>query len=337
VSLARAIQEAVAFHDLSAEVMEAAMETLLRGEALDAQIAALAVALRMKGETTRELAAAARVMRRHAAQVSLGEGPILDTCGTGGDGLSTFNISTVSALVVAATGVRVAKHGNRAVSSTTGSADVLEALGVALDLDADSAKRCFERAGIVFLFAPRFHGALRHAASTRKALGLRTFFNLLGPLANPAEVSHQLVGVYEDGRVRQLAEVLLELGLEGAWVVHGEGGFDEVSPMGVTKVARLRRGAIDEMEITPRDFGLEPVDAEGLRGGDAQRNAAIARSVLAGELGAPRTAVLLNSAAALSVVHDLPLDEAAARAAAAIDSGAARALLDRFVRASLER
>jgi anthranilate phosphoribosyltransferase len=337
MSLGQAIAEAVAFHDLGPELMESAMETLLRGEAHDAQIAALAVALRMKGETTAELAAAARVMRRHAERVELGTGPILDTCGTGGDGLSTFNISTVSALVVASTGVRVAKHGNRAISSATGSADVLEALGVSLELDAVAARRCFEQTGIVFLFAPLFHGALRHAAAARRSLGLRTFFNLLGPLANPAGVSHQLLGVYEPARVRQLAEVLREIGVEGAWVVHGEGGFDEVSPVGVTTVARLRSGAIDEIEVSPREFGLEPVSLDGLRGGDAKRNAAIARGVLAGEQGPPRTAVLLNAAAALAVVRDVALVEAQERVAEAIDSGAARELLDRFVRASHER
>ena len=336
MSLHAAIAAAVEGRDLSAELMESAMEELLRGEAHPAQIAALAVALRMKAETATELASAARVMRRHGARVELGERPLLDTCGTGGDGLSTFNISTVSALVVAATGVRVAKHGNRAVSSATGSADVLEALGVSLELDAEGARRCLSRAGIVFLFAPQYHSALRHAAETRKALGLRTFFNLLGPLANPAAVSHQLLGVYEPGRVRQLAEVLRELGLEGAWVVYGEGGFDEVSVAGVTRVARLREGEIDEFEVTPRDFGLEPADPEGLRGGDAEKNAAIARSVLAGELGAPRTAVLLNAAAALAMVRGIELDVAAARVAHAIDSGEAAALLERFARASRE-
>ncbi|NLY94355.1 MAG: anthranilate phosphoribosyltransferase [Myxococcales bacterium] len=334
MSLAEAIKQAVEFRDLPPALMDEAMETIFRGDAHEAQIAALAVALRMKGESPEELAAAARVMKRHAKKVPLGEGPILDTCGTGGDGLSTFNISTVSALVVAATGVRVAKHGNRAVSSTTGSADVLEALGVSLELDADEAKRCMEQAGIVFLFAPLFHGALRHAAPVRRALGIRTFFNLLGPLANPAPVSHQLVGVYDGARVRQFAEVLRALGLTAAWAVHGEGGFDEVSPLGVTKVARLRGGEIDEFEITPGDFGLEPVDLESLRGGDPARNAAIARAILAGESGPPRTAVLLNAAAALAVVHDIPLRDAAARAAEAIDSGAASGLLERFIQAS---
>lgn len=262
MSLAGAIAEAVSFRDVSADLMEAAMETLLRGDATEAQIAALAVALRMKGETTEELAAAARVMRRHASRVALGAGPILDTCGTGGDGLSTFNISTVSALVVAATGVRVAKHGNRAVSSSTGSADVLEALGVSLELDAAQARRCFERAGIVFLFAPRFHGAMRHAAAARRALKIRTFFNLLGPLSNPAEVSHQLVGVYEAKRVRQLAEVLAELGLEGAWVV---GMLGSVAGRHVARVPS--RAPLLQLVPVERGRGQRGGLRTGLRGG----------------------------------------------------------------------
>lgn len=329
-----AIREAVAFRDISPELMEAAMEILFRGEAHDAQIGALAVALQMKGETAEELAAAVRVMRRHATRVELVASPLLDTCGTGGDGLSTFNISTVSALVLASLDVPIAKHGNRAVSSTTGSADLLEELGVKIDLEAESARRCFEEAGIVFLFAPRHHGALRHAAAARRAIGVRSLFNLLGPLANPAAVTHQIVGVYEPHRVRQLAEVLQMLGLEGAWVVHGEGGFDEVSPVGVTRVARVQNGTIDEFEVHPRDFGVEPVSVEGLRGGDARVNAAITRAILRGEHGAPRAAVLVNAAAGLSLVRGYSLEESAERVAEALDSGRAAQRLERFIAAS---
>lgn len=329
-----AIREAVSFRDLSPELMESAMETLFRGEAHDAQIGALAVALQMKGETAEELAAAVRVMRRHASSIALPAAPLLDTCGTGGDGLATFNISTVSALILASLDVPIAKHGNRAVSSTTGSADLLEELGVRIDLDKAGAMRCFEEAGIVFLFAPHYHGALKHAASARKALGVRTFFNLLGPLANPAPVTHQIVGVYEEKRVRQLAEVLLMVGLEGAWVVHGEGGFDEVSPVGMSRIARVKDGKIDEIEVHPRDFGVEPVTIEGLRGGDARVNAAITRAILSGERGAPRAAVLVNAAAGLSLVRGYPLDEAAERVAEAIDSGESARRLERFIMAS---
>ena len=329
-----AIREAVSFRALSPELMEGAMEILFRGEAHDAQIGALAIALQMKGETAEELAAAVRVMRRHAARIDLPASPLLDTCGTGGDGLSTFNISTVSALVLSSLDVPIAKHGNRAVSSTTGSADLLEELGVRIDLEPEEAQRCFEEAGIVFLFAPRYHGALRHAAAARKAIGVRSFFNLLGPLANPAPVTHQIVGVYEEHRVTQLAEVLRMVGLEGAWVVHGEGGFDEVSPVGKSRIARVKDGVIDEIEVHPRDFGVEPVTVEGLRGGDARVNAKITRAILNGERGAPRAAVLVNAAAGLSLVRGYPLDEAAARVAEAIDSGESARRLQRFIEAS---
>src|SRR5690606_655655 len=224
VTLADAIASVVRGEALPGARMEAAMEAILRGDATPAQIAALAVALRMRGETAEELAAAARVMRRHAAPLALSADRLLDTCGTGGDGAGTFNISTVSAIVVAACGVPVAKHGNRAVSSRSGSADVLEALGVRLEAEPAEVARTLDALGITFLFAPAFHGALKHAAPVRRELGLRTFFNLLGPLANPASATHQLLGVYDPARVRQIAEVLGALGVRGAWVVHGHGG-----------------------------------------------------------------------------------------------------------------
>jgi anthranilate phosphoribosyltransferase len=333
VSLAEAIRRAVDRQHLDAATMDAAMETILTGEGAEAQIAALAVALRMKGETAQEIAAAARVMRRRGTPVPVAvDGALIDTCGTGGDGLGTFNISTVAALVVAACGVRVAKHGNRGVSSPTGSADFLEALGVSIDLGPEQVAACIESAGIGFMFAPRYHAALKHAGPVRRALGIRTFFNLLGPLANPAPVTHQLIGVYDPARVKQLAEVLGLLGLTAAWVVHGEGGFDEVSPVGPTRVAMLAGGRVTERTLVPEDFGLEKVPAEALAGGDAATNAAIARRILDGEPGAPRTAVLINAGAALCVAGRASTPrEGAELAAAAIDEGRASAVLARWI------
>lgn len=323
---------------LDADRMEAAMESILAGGATPAQIAALAVALRMRGETAEELSAAARVLRRRAVPIALGADRLLDTCGTGGDGSGTFNISTVAALVVASCGVRVAKHGNRAVSSRSGSADVLEALGVRLETEPAEVAAALEELGITFLFAPAFHRALEHAGPVRRELGLRTFFNLLGPLANPARATHQLLGVYDPRRVRQIAEVLDSLGVRGAWVVHGEGGLDEVSPSGPTHVAIVRQGRVEERRVEPRDFGLEPVPLERVGGGDARANAAIARAVLGGEEGPARTAVVLNAAAALLAAEELDDPRSAAEAAGeAIDSGRARSLLERWIARSARR
>ncbi len=314
---------------LEAPSMEGAMDAILEGRATDAQIAALAVALRMRGETATELSAAARAMRRKMTSIGpFADAVLIDTCGTGGDGTSTFNVSTASALVVAACGVKVAKHGNRAVSSRAGSADVIEALGITLEPSAAVVARQIREIGIGFLFAPAFHAALRHAARARRELGSRTFFNLLGPLANPANATHQLVGVYDPARVRMMAEVLGLLGLRGAWVVHGHGGLDEISPSGPTRVARLENGKIDEFEVVPSDFGLESVAMDGMKGGDAIENARLLRAVLDGEPSVGRTATVLNAAAALALTGiERDLRAARDRVEAAIDSGAARRLL----------
>lgn len=332
-----ALVEVMAGRPLSAAAMEAAMGEILRGEAPPSVLGAFAVALRMRGETPAEIAAAARVLRRESRALDLSGlgGPLLDTCGTGGDGLGTFNISTVSAIVVAACGVRVAKHGNRAVSSQAGSADVLEALGVRLEVDDATLEGCVRDVGIGFLFAPAHHAALRHAAAVRRALGVRTFFNLLGPLANPAGATHQLLGIYDPSRVQAIAEVLAELGTTAAWVVHGEGGLDEIAPCGETRVAELVGGRVRLRTVTPEDFGLEPVPLESLAGGDASTNADIARRILDGEQVPGRTAVLLNAGAALCVagVAEGPR-EAAARAAEAIDRGDARRTLERWIAAT---
>lgn len=332
--ISEAVKELVSGGDLSAREVEASMDLILGGEASSAQIAAFVVALRMKGESALEIAAAARALRKHCDTIRPSvDGPLLDTCGTGGDGLHTFNISTAAALVAAAAGVAVAKHGNRAVSSRAGSADVLEALGVRIDLAPERVARCIEEVGIGFLFAPSHHAAMRHAAPVRRELGIRTIFNLLGPLSNPASATHQVVGIYDGSRVEQLAEALGALGLEAAWVVHGEGGLDEVSPSGPTKVAQLADGEVTSFELGPRDFGLAEMPVEALRGGDARRNAEIIRAVLDGEEGAPRVAVLLNAAAALQVVGvETEPRSAAERAAEAIDSGAARETLERWAK-----
>jgi anthranilate phosphoribosyltransferase len=284
------------------------------------------------------LAAAARVLRAHAERVELTqEGVLLDTCGTGGDGLGTFNISTATALVVAAAGVRVAKHGNRAVSSRAGSADVLEALGVRIDLPPARVRACVEQLGIGFLYAPAHHMALRHAAPVRRELSLRTFFNLLGPLANPAGATHQLVGVYAEDRVEIVAEVLRLLGTARAWVVHGEGGLDEVSPLGRSRVAKVDAEGVSLDWVEPRAFGLEPASAEELRGGDAAENAEIIRAIYAGEPGGRRTAVLMNAASALVIAGlSEELAEATRIAADAIDSGEVSRRLEAWIRLSQE-
>ena len=327
--ISNAIKTAVAGDDLSAAVVESVMDAILDGQASPAQIAAFVVALRMKGESAEEIAAAARSLRKHCESIHpTVAGALVDTCGTGGDGLHTFNISTAAAIVVAASGVAVAKHGNRAVSSKAGSADVLEALGVRIDLPPERVQHCIEELGIGFLFAPSHHAAMRHAAPVRRELGIRTLFNLLGPLANPASATHQVVGVFDPHRLEQLAEALGSLGLSGAWVVHGEGGLDEVSPSGPTRVAQLRDAQVSTFELSPASFGLEPVPAAALRGGDAAENAQIIRGVLAGDEGAPRAAVVINAAAALCVSGAAPDAMAAARMASeALDSGAAEATL----------
>jgi anthranilate phosphoribosyltransferase len=323
--IGEAIKGVVAGRDLSPAEVEVVMDTILSGEATPAQIAAFVVGLRMKGESSGEIAAAARSLRKHCERIQPHvDGPILDTCGTGGDGLHTFNISTAAAIVVAACGVAVAKHGNRAVSSKAGSADVLEALGVRIDLPAERVQRCIEEVGIGFLFAPSHHAAMRHVAPIRRELGLRTIFNLLGPLANPASATHQVVGVFDPARVEQLAEALGTLGLDAAWVVHGEGGLDEVSPCGPTRVAELQHGAVRTFEVRPEDFGVDAVALEALLGGDASENADIIGRVLGGERGPARVAVVVNAAAALRVAGVAADPKAAAqRAADALDSGAA--------------
>jgi anthranilate phosphoribosyltransferase len=331
-----ALASVVEGRELDAEAMGAAMDAILGGDAMPAQIAGLAVALRMRGETTTEIVAAVRALRRAASPLPIPAGTaLLDTCGTGGDGLGTFNVSTVVAMVAAAAGAKVAKHGNRAISSRAGSADVLEALGVRIDLSPERAVEVLDEVGITFLFAPAHHSALRHAASVRRELGVRTFFNLLGPLANPAHATHQLLGLYDGARLRATAEVLAQLGVARAAVVHGEGGLDEIAPSGVTRVAWLEDGAVREATLTPEDFGVDEAPIEAMLGGDAVENARIARAILEGEPGPRRAMVVINAGAAL-VVAGLASSprEGAVLAARTIDEGRAVALLDRWIEAT---
>jgi anthranilate phosphoribosyltransferase len=319
-----AIARGVAREDLSRELARATMEQVLGGEATPSQIAGLAIALRMKGETSEEIAGFAEAMRARVPPLHTKRSPLLDTCGTGGDNAGTFNISTTVAIVVASCGVAVAKHGNRAVSSRTGSADVLESLGVGIDLAPNDAGRSLDALGITFLFAPNYHVALRHAVGPRRELGVRTVFNVLGPLTNPAGATRQLLGVYSDTLVRTLADVLQTLGSERAMVVHGADGMDELTVFGQNHVAELNEGRVREFALDPAEFGLAHTDRSGVAGGTAAENAAKVRAILAGEKGPGRDIVVLNAAAAL-VVGGAAADLAAgvARAREALDSGAA--------------
>lgn len=319
-----ALRALVEGRDLDEREAGDAVEAVLSGDASAPQIAALATALRMKGETVTEICAAARALRRRATPMAPTQGAVLDTCGTGGGPASTFNVSTCAAIVVASCGIKVAKHGLRAVTSRTGSADVVEALGVRIDAPREVVARCVRDVGIGFFYAPAFHVALSNAGVVRQELGFRTVFDLLGPLANPAGATHQLLGVHDPRYLRTMAEVLSLLGTRRAWVLHGGGGIDEVSPAGPTEVVMLREGVITESTVVPSDFGLERVGLETLRGGDPAQNAAVIRAVLAGARGGPRTAVLLNAAAALAVADvTSDLREAADIARDAIDSGRA--------------
>ena len=321
--------------DLTREEAAAAMEAIMEGRAQPAQIAGLLVGLSMKGERPDEIVGLAQTMRSRATRLARDHGPVFDTCGTGGDRAETFNVSTVAALVLAACGVRVAKHGNRSVSSKCGSADLFEALGVNVAAEPAIVERCLAEAGIAFFFAPTFHPSMRHAGPTRKDLGVRTAFNLLGPLTNPAGASRQLVGVPRPELTELVARSLALLGSERAWVVHGADGLDEISTTGYTKVSECRDGAVNTFYVHPADFGLAKAAPAQLRGGDAAANAAIARAVLAGTPGAPRDIVLLNAAASLLIAGRVPsIKDGAKEAAAALDSGAAAGVLDALVRIS---
>jgi len=336
MDLAAAIARACARQDLGADEMAAAVGRIMDGEASAAQIGALLVALRMKGETIDEVVGAATAMRARATRLRVPAGVVVDTCGTGGDGRGTINVSTIAALVVAAAGVRVAKHGNRAQSSRSGSADVLEALGVDVAAPVDVVERCLEEVGIGFLFAPAFHGATKHVGPARKEIGVRTIFNLLGPLTNPAGARHQLIGVYDGTLVEPLAHALGRLGSERALVIHGD-GLDEFSPNGATEVAELRDGEVKRYRLRPQDFGLGDEDPAGLDGGDARANAEALRAILGGKRGAGRSAVVMSAAGAFYAAGRTGLGDGARLAEETIDSGAATALLERLIECSRRR
>ena len=318
--------------DLTADEAGGAMDAIMEGRAQPAQIAGLLVGLTMKGERPSEIVGLARAMRRRATRLSREHGPVFDTCGTGGDRSHTFNVSTVAALVLAGCGIRVAKHGNRSVSSRCGSADLFEALGVQVAAAPAVVEQCLDEAGIAFFFAPTFHPSMKHAAPTRRELGVRTAFNLLGPLTNPAGASRQLVGVPRPELTELVARSLALLGSERAWVVHGADGLDEISTTGYTKVSECRGGAVNTFYVHPADFGLPKAAPADLRGGDAADNAVIARAVLGGARGAARDIVLLNAGAALLIAGQAAtVRDGIARASEAIDSGRARAALDRLI------
>lgn len=313
--------------DLAEGEADAAMLEILRGDSTPALTASLLTALRMKGETVDEVTGFTRAMRASAVSVRPKKAPparLVDTCGTGGDGGKTFNISTAAAFVVAGAGLAVAKHGNRSISSRCGSADVLEQLGVNVDLAAEHVARSIDETGIGFLFAPRMHPAMKHAGPVRRELGMRTVFNMLGPLSNPAGASIQVTGVYEDRIVPLAARVLANLGTRRALVVHGSDGMDEITLTGSTRFAEVRDGDIRQDTLSPRDFGLELASPDSLAGGDAAANAQILSSVLGGQRGAARDVVVLNAGAALCIAGLADgWSAGAALAAESIDSGAA--------------
>jgi anthranilate phosphoribosyltransferase len=315
---------------LSETDAEAAFDIIMSGNATPSQIGAFLMALRLRGETVEEITGAARIMRAKAVGVDAPAGTI-DTCGTGGDSSGSFNISTASALVVAACGVSVAKHGNRALSSKSGSADVLTALGVNIDADLAIVRECLWEIGIGFLMAPRHHSATRHVAPTRVELGTRTIFNLLGPLSSPAKARRQLVGVFAPEWVQPMAEVLGRLGSERAWVVHGA-GLDELTTTGTTMVAALADGKVETFDVVPEDFGLPRARLEDIKGGEPQHNARLMEGLLAGAGGPLRDVVLLNSGAALLVAGRVTTVEAGIELAAkSLDSGAAQRVLQQLV------
>ncbi|MGE0722780.1 MAG: anthranilate phosphoribosyltransferase [Alphaproteobacteria bacterium] len=325
------IARLAAGHRLTEAEAERAFEIVMSGDATPSQMGALLMGLRVRGETVEEIAGAVRIMRAKSLKVTAPAGAV-DTCGTGGDGTGTFNVSTGAAFVVAGCGVPVAKHGNRALSSKSGSADVLSALGVNLDCDMSLVEEAMRDAGVGFLMAPRHHAAMRHVMPTRVELGTRTIFNLLGPLSNPAGARRQLVGVFAPEWVRALAEVLQRLGSERAWVVHGSDGSDELTTTGSSLVAELKDGQVSTFEVTPEMAGLFRATPADLKGGDPAANAATMAAMLDGRSGPFRDIVVYNAAAVL-VIADRARDlaEGAAMARAVIDGGKARAVLDRLV------
>ncbi len=326
-----AIAHLVSGFSLTLDEAATVMEEIMQGEVTPAQFGAFVTALRCKGETVDEIAGLARTMRAKAIPVNV-TNTVVDTCGTGGDGSTTFNISTAAAFVAAGAGLKVAKHGNRAMSSKCGSADVLEALGIRLDLTAEQVERCLKDVGIGFMFAPAFHPAMKFAAAPRREIGIRTVFNILGPLTNPAGAKAQVLGVADKTLVEKLAMVLGSLGCQHALVVHGEDGLDEITTTGKSQICELKNGQIENYSITPEDLGLPLAGLDSLKGGTVEENAKLLRSVLAGASGPQRDVVLMNAAAAVvagdkakSLVQGLDL------ARDALDSGRALAKLEQMI------
>jgi anthranilate phosphoribosyltransferase len=316
--------------------IRAAFDAVLAGEWTPVQVGAFAVALRMRGETAEQIVAAAEAVRAAMTPVEHALPVVVDTCGTGGDGAHTLNLSSAAAIVVAACGYPVAKHGNRSVSSKSGSADVFEALGIPLDVPPHRQGDVLREAGIAFLFAPAHHPAWKHAGQARRELGVRTIFNALGPLANPARATHQLVGVYDDALRPVAAAALAQLGTKRAWVVRSEDGLDELSPSAPTRVSELGEGGeVRERVVTPEDFGLERVPREAVAGGDAQANAQALLAILAGEAHPAKEAVVLNAAAAIALASGEGLRASAERARAVVASGAARETLETWRQAAV--
>lgn len=331
-----AIATLIERRSLSEEEAAGCMEELMTGEATPAQFGAFVTALRMKGESADEIAGMARVMREKSVRIEI-PGPLLDTCGTGGDGSGSFNVSTCAAFVAAGAGARVAKHGNRAMTSKCGSADVLEALGARVDMTPEQVARCVERAGVGFMFAQAFHPAMKHVAASRREIGIRTVFNMLGPLTNPAGATRQVIGVARPELTELVAEVLRRLGSEHALVVHGDDGFDELSISGPTTVAELQSGVVRMYRVAPEDVDLPSHDIAHLRGGTPEQNAAELRLVLDGVPGPLRDFTLINAGAALVAWGAAPdIRTGVSLAAKSIDSGAAAARLTAFVDASQE-
>ena len=337
MNIQEAIAKVIEGADLSRGEMTDVMNQIMSGEATDAQIGAFLIALRVKGECVDEIAGAASVMRERATPIATKHDVIVDTCGTGGDHSGTFNISTTAAFVAAGAGLCVAKHGNRAATSQSGSADVLSALGVNIEASPETVSRCLDDVGIGFLFAISLHGAMKYAIGPRREIGARTIFNALGPLSNPAGATRQVVGVYSAALTETLAGVLATLGAERAFVVHGSDGLDEMTLTGPTRVSELKNGSVSTYDVSPGDFGLMQAPADALKGGDADYNAEITRSVLNGEEGPRRDIVLLNAAAAI-VAGDKArdLNEGVQVAAEVIDSGKALEKLEGLVAASQE-
>lgn len=333
----QSIRRVVGGQHLDRTEMQSVFGEIMDGDASDVQKTAFLIGLRMKGETATEITGAATVMRERVTPLDVDPQGLVDTCGTGGDGKGTINVSTIAALVVAGAGGRVAKHGNRAVSSSCGSADVLEALGVTIDLDSSQMARVLERVGIAFLFAPKLHPAMASVASVRRELGVRTIFNVLGPLTNPAFARRQVLGVFAPSLVETVGRVLAQLGTERALVVHGRDGLDEISLSDTTLVAEVNDGDVKMYEISPEDLGIGRIDPESVRGDGAETNAAIARRILDGEQGPARELIAVNAAAALYAAGMASsLREGLELAHESIDSGAAASKLDELISTTAE-